>query len=1044
MSWPRTARRAALPALLLGALLLALLAAPGVSIPGQRGASALAEGFRPGRWDARFVVARGPAALVLPPLPLRVVARLSGPAGLTLKSGAQESRVSLTADPSPVEVSLAAGGRVELVADATLRLHELELERLGGPPWRRLLFVAAAMLLAAGLAARWRGGIALLASCALTLGVGALALQGSFARLVAAALARRAAPAALLTLVCASFLLLRLARPPRAAAAPRTDARLPLAFGALLLGSCLLQLFLFPQPLVIGDPAAYHDIGGRFRDALLAVRSLDGLGDALQELRPYGGLAFTGLVYGLLRALFDRLLTIYVVQALAMAGCAFFLVRAAERLGGRRLALTTGLLALSYGTFPVLVGLVQPEPFLLLLWTFALDALLGAAERDDERAAAWAGVAFAVGLALHPQGIWFLLLALAIVLLPFAGALWAPARRRLLRGFAIGLMPVALVTAAGEAYARPVTPVLDERHGFWAYTAPFPLGFWLFLDTDGWQGPERIDDTRYGRALREAEQAGAVHGSIGRLAFTARFVASNAADSLRTVLRNLYRLYELPDNPPRLSYPLPYALQLPWHRALVTLALLGVAVALPGRAALGYVPFAMLALTYPLYHIFNKYQVPATPFLLLGAALALERLAEERRPALLGWLLVAGLGATLPPAALAFLDVPVAAAHAIVRTLHLGGLAVAFFIVGRGWARGALARAALAVALLVLVVPSLAADWNDPDWRSFHVALDRPAEHEIRLRPADIAGLDAAREAYLLLDLWLPDGDPAALELRFEGGLTLPGRELEPAMPSFGLATTRFHRDPRAFRQWWRVAWQPAMARDGRLRLTLRGPRGAWCYGALGDPGATLVNGLSLGQWPYLSVYRLMHDGEYRLAVEQPLAGLGRMSMHAGAELPGLLGVRVVRLAEATSLARVATATVPAAARAIVTAVWARASSSGSVDLELPGGSLRFPLGVRGRLAGPPGPDPAAVEVRFVPTGDDEGWFLVRTPAPRGEPLELTFRPRQELMSPPRAFEPVLHSETPPVPLDWTGFPYVPVTKILESRVEPWRPEAVY
>jgi hypothetical protein len=74
---------------------------------------------------------------------------------------------------------------------------------------------------------------------------------------------------------------------------------------------------------------------------------------------------------------------------------------------------------------------------------------------------------------------------------------------------------VLLLTAAGESYARPVTPVLDERHGFWAYTASLPLGFWLFLETDGWQGPMRLDETRYARALRDAEDRGDVASSPG-------------------------------------------------------------------------------------------------------------------------------------------------------------------------------------------------------------------------------------------------------------------------------------------------------------------------------------------------------------------------------------------------------------------------------------------------------------------------------------------------------------------------------------------------
>lgn len=1040
-AWPPSRRAAVAPALVAGGLLFALNALPGVRLPGQRGGTLIAEGFRPGRWDARFVVARGNAAFQLPAQPLRLLATLSGPARVTLAASGRETKLTLTAEPSRVSLALPAGGRVEIEPDATVRLHEIEVERSDGPPWRHLAALALATALAAALAA-FRPGLATLAlSLLLTLGVGLPTLQGSLSGLIAAALWRRLLPLLALALAASTFLLLRaVPKQPPPSAAP--DPRLPALFGALVLVSCLTQAFWFPQPLLIGDPAAYHEIGGRFRDALLAVRSPDDVADAMQELRPYAGLAVTGLVYGLLRALLDRLATIYVAQSLAVAAAIFFTVRAALRLRGRPLAVAVGLLALSYGTFPVLVGQVQPEPFLLMLWGFAFDAWLAAEAGKDARGAARAGLAFALGLALHPQGLWFLLAAFGIVLAPFARSLWLRERRALVRGFGVGLLPVVLITAAGESWARPVTPVLDERHGFWAYTASFPLGFWLFLDTDGWQGPERIDDTRYARELRDALGSGAVAGRLGQLRFTAEFVAANAPASLRTVLRNGHRLFHQPDNPPRRDFPLPYPLQQAWHRTLVVLALLGVAVALPGAAAPAYLPFAMLSTTYPLYHVFNKYAVPATPFLLLGAALALARLQQDRRLSLRLALAAAGLGATLPPAALAFADVPVGLSRAIVLALHLGGLAAAFVLVGRDWTRAAAGRLLTATAGLALLLPSLAAEWGDPGWRDFHVALDRPAEHEIALAPEDVAALSSAREAYLALDLLLPDGDPRPLELAFESGLVVPGAELQPCMPSFGLASVRFHRDPRTFRQWWRLGWRPEMASTGRVRLTLRGGRGAWLYGSLGDTRAGSAVGLSLGQWPYLSVYRLMHDGEYRLTTEQPFSGTSRASRHAGETLPGLLGIRLVRLADETSVARVETAPAPRAARAVVTAVWARTSSAGDVELELPGEVLRFRLGERGIVAGRAGPYPA--ELRFSPTGEDEGWYLLRTTAPPGVPLRLGFVPRQEMASPPRVVAPQLRAANPPLPLDWVGSPYLPVVKILESRGDPWRPAAVY
>jgi len=398
-----------------GAAAAALLWAPSLHIPGQRGAARVVEGFVPGRWDARFVVARGPAALRLPPEPLRATLLISGPAALTVRTPDGERTAALSAQPSPVEVTLLRGGRAELLADKTIRLHALVLTRLGAPSWGRLLALLAATLAAAALAfapGRW----ALAASFALAALASAAILAGTLGGLAAAVGADRLAPAAALVALGAAFLLPRLL-PPGGEPPSRPETALALAFGLLALASCLMQVRLLPQPLVIGDPAAYHDIGRRFAAALAGLRGPPDVADALQTLRPYGGLGATGLLYGLLLLVHDSLGTITIAHALAMAGAVTFLVRAASRIGGRRLAVIAGVLALLYPTFPILCGIVQPEPVILLLWTLALDLLLRARDTRSPRAFGAAGLAFGLGLVLHPQGLWFLLAALGLVVL---------------------------------------------------------------------------------------------------------------------------------------------------------------------------------------------------------------------------------------------------------------------------------------------------------------------------------------------------------------------------------------------------------------------------------------------------------------------------------------------------------------------------------------------------------------------------------------------------------------------------------------------------
>jgi hypothetical protein len=1028
--------RAALPALLLGTAALVSLCLPSVRLPAHRGAARITEGFRHGRFDARFLVARGPAALVLPEEPLGLVLALSGPARVSLRGGALESRAFVDAEADRIEMRLPRGGRVEIRADAPVRLHQVRLARRGPPPWPWIALVLLATIAGAALALLREEPWALAASLAAPLLASGAAFLGGFQRVLLLGHLDRLTPALVVLLLLASFLpVLRLGAPRGAAPAA---TRLPGVFGAIALFSCLAQVLLLPQPLVIGDPAAYHDMGGRFLEALRDVRSPDGLGDAVQTLRPYGGLVATGLLYGVLRGTHDDLHTIYVLQALAMAVAVGVLVRASVRLGGERLGTVVGVLAALYATFPVICGIVQPEPFVLLLWCLGLDRLLRAcSRRGDLRGFGLAGLCFGLGLALHPQGLWFLLLAGALLLAPFARALRQAEARLRAGAFALGLLPVVLTTAVGEAWARPVAHLLDERHGFWAYTARFPLGFWLFLDSDGWQGPERIDDTRYARSFLKAAEAGRIRGPLDKLAFTAGFVMTDAGASLRTVLRNLHRLFHVPDNPFRRDFLLPYALQVPWHRALVVLFLLAVPLALAQRGGPALlVPFLMLSATYPLYHVFNKYAVPATPFVLLGAALALRRLAADRDPRMLLALALAALGSLLSPADLALAGVPVLASRAGLAILHLGGLAVAFGLAAAGWAPGRLERVAAIAAGLLLIVPTLAASVGDPSWRGFHRRLEGGLRHEIVLGDEGESALARAREAYLLLDLELPGGDPGSLRLEFATGLVVEGRELQPTMPAFGLATFRGGRDPRSVPQWWRTPWKPGMARDGRLAVSLSGAGPARLRGELSLPGEGPRPALSLGQWPHQSVYRLMHDGEYRLPAIQRLSGAAR-SFSAGRELPGLLGIRAVILDAGAGGAT--WETVPATSTRVVTGIWARAGRQARAELRLPRGILRLDFEEPGSVSG------AAGAVRALPTGEFEGWFVIRAEAEAGRPLQLSVVPLHEMTSVPKYFLPEMRRETPPIPLDWAALPYLPPARILDAEpAPPWKPARIF
>jgi hypothetical protein len=1031
-------RRALLPALAVLPFALALLA-PGVTIPGERGALRLAEGFVPGRWDARFVVARGPAALRLPARPLRVALDLRGPAALRVETSEGAFSRALPAEAQRVELGLPRGGAVALAADAPLRLEALRVERLGPPPLAPLALLAAllagALYASRRLASRRRGTGALLIALASGLAAAGVCRGEGLSWIVLRAWADAFGPVLALAALVALFFCVRLAPGGGRAPAP-VDWRLPAGAALLVLASSLAQVLLRPQPLLegdMGDPAEYWKIAGFFRDALPgAIAGPAAFADALQALRPYGGLALLGLVYGLARALYDTPQTVYVLHALAVAGAVFFLVRAAARLFGRRAAWLTGALALLTPSLALSCGLLQPEPLVLLAWCWAFDRL---AASDAPRDLALAGLAFGLGLALHPQGIWFLLLALALALGLLAPLLARRVGARASAAVALGLLPVVALVAAGERYAAPASAALDERHGFWAYTAPVPLGFWLFLESDGWQGPRRVVDGRFAREYLHAAERGEVEGPAARLAFVLRFVSSHAAESARAVLVNLRRLFAFPDNPGRVDWLLPYTWQVALYRAAVVLFLVAAPLLLAsGRAGVALLPYVLLAATYPLYHVFNKYAVPALPFVLLGAAAVLDALprARARRP-LLAALACAAAGAALDPARLALYGLPATPARALALLLELGGLAAAALFSLRllpGAPRVAVRGGPLvALTAALLVVPAGVAAWHDTEWRAVGLGLERPLRHEILM--GQMARLDLPAERHLLFDLLLPGGDPSRLSFRFDGGFEVPGTALRPTMPRFGLASLRFHRDPRAFRQWWALAFDSRMAPGGgRLGVEVRGGAGDVLFGRLlARPGVD--DGPSLGQWPALSVYRLMHDGEYRLTTEQPLAGFGRVSASLDGPLPAVLSVRLVEVAAPSPTARWSTA--PGPDGPWQTAVKLHLGGVSRLAVTLPGDEILLDLDGREHA----GRTSAA---RYEQTGPDAGWLRVRSDAGTAGPRTLSLRCLPSLAGGPRFVE--LQAEAAPAA---EGPVLLPLARIEESGAAPsWRPLRVY
>ncbi len=881
----RTLSVAALAALTLVPILSSRMAAPA-----NYGGHGLTTGFGRGRLDLAGIVSEGSGASVdLPNEPSTLTLRLSGAGPIRLRGDGVDRTIPSTEAPVSVRLDLSAGGRVLIESSSRIRLHDLVIERVHGSsqPAGILagLGVLAVLFASRGL---WPALISAFLLLAAFLGITSGTLSATFARIAVAQLV----PALVITAVLVPLVLaIKVARFPR----PRQVSRLALAAFVSSLTLAGVQLIWFEQPLPLGDPAAYFEMGGRFAEALVRMSSPFNLGPILAEVRPYLALPATGLLYGMLRLLGSGLGLIYAAQAIAMATAVSALVSICETEIGSRAAKVALAIALLHPSFSILPGIVQPEPFILAAWTVAALLALRTLGRDrNPRALLGAGILIGVGLALHPQGLSFLLLALALCVLPWIPLFWK--RPVLLIAPLLGAMSALLPVAAAEHFSKPLAYVLDKQYGFFAYTSPHPLGFWLYIDSDGWQGPLRIEDTTYQKELIAMKGEGA-HSST--FADVALFVSRHPVESARTVLTNLHRLWHQPDNPFAVPFVLPYGVQVPLQRALVVLFVLSLPALFGGRLAILVLPFVMLSMTYPAYHVFNKYATPALPFTIIGASLVIDRLVRDRvrTRLLLAALLCAGVGALLPAVTFARLGVSGDLFLAVVWGLLWIGLSLALVKAIQMWGVDARSRGlAAAVGFSVLVLSSTVASRTDTTRGAWAVSLDQPFEISCRLSPASArnADLPSVDPAWILVDAQASEANPPRIEVNGQALGTFT-----PTMPPFGLASFRGHRDPTTFRQIWRSPVGEDLLAAGELKIRVSGGPGSRIFGDIraGGEGPRL----SFGNWPYLSVYRLMHEGQYRL----PTTNVPAQAC-VGSGMSGRPGIDLVRIpsGEETQIAR--------------------------------------------------------------------------------------------------------------------------------------------
>lgn len=703
-----------------------------------------------------------------------------------------------------------------------------------------------------------------------------------------------------------------------------------LAVAALLATGLGLQLYFFerfPQPVLFGDPAGYLKVGDAFQDALVRVGAGESVASAFERVRGYFYLLGTGALFAMLDALFPGDLAAWRrVMALwnTLAMLAAFLLgrRLARHPAGGFVALT---LAALYPPFSVQTGRLYPDPVTGALFTFAAWALLRAIDDGSRRAALAAGALLCAAGVVRTQ-IAPVLLAVATALAVVSWPWWRrdAGGRRVAAGFGLGLAPLALCWGLVTWSVGLRDDVIQL--GNVTFKTPYPMGYWMFVDSGGWPGTYKLKTEPYYQDLARAAQADPelLRSKPRQYVFTLRWLLSRPKDAIRQPLVNAYRLYERPANDYKWDYPFDYARQVHLQRALAVLALAGVALTLaeaPARALALAFPLALLPL-HAVVFSWPRYNLPAMPIVLAvaGAFVARAALAAVDRRVLRGPGLALG-GALLATGAAALLADPapgLARATGELAVLAAIGAPLAL-AAGLGGPHGKLV-AGTAFALAALLRLGHVA--QDRTWHEREITLGGETtgvRQQLELGADALAALRRADAVALMLDLRVPRGDLGGARLRV-GGHELPQGALQPTMPRLPESTSTGGRDWRGYPQWW-AALLPAdslPAAPGPLEIALDV-----------DPGDEIAlradrfaeqerfyDGPSFGDWPHFVPLKLEVDGDYRLGVRRPLGSAGtRTGLVTGGVArpsPAVARVRLVALANAAAGTRWTSAPTPA------------------------------------------------------------------------------------------------------------------------------------
>jgi 4-amino-4-deoxy-L-arabinose transferase-like glycosyltransferase len=760
----------------------------------------------------------------------------------------------------------------------------------------------------------------------------------------------------------------------------------------------------YPQPILFGDPGAYYVVGQRFQQAVARMAEGEDLVSVFESIR--GLLYFAGV--GSLYALIDALRPKDIEQfRVVLAG-----FNSAAMLGvfllGRRLAgaWAGGLIAVAmasiYPPFSVQTGRIFPDP--ITGCAFVWSAFFYARGVQDRRPASMiaSGLALGTGLLVRSQLIQYVCLLLVFALAASAPWWWR-SHRKLALSLALGFLPAAFLwLAIVRAVAGDLRQI--EAFGNFTFKQRYPYGFWQFLDTDGFMGPYRLGQEPYYQALEAAasRRPELLTSYPRQLAFTLGYVASRGSESLLLFLDNVYRLYDRPANDYKWDYPFAYSRQVFYQRAILLLAVAGMAVVVAGNSALAGVFFipGSLALLHGLSYPWPRFNQPAMPILIAGAGAfvfwAIKKLRFRGAVAALALFLL-GLAILLASWATRMTLPELARGLRVLGIVCEIGALFAYAAFASGNRR---TIASLGLGLVALVGLTGAHEVRRRTWHETELRLGEGVseiQQEIALSSDGLARLRRASEVFLVFDLHIPEGNPRGL------AVIVNGREFAledwiPTMPRFGESTAAGGRDRRGFRQWWAIRLPPEVLAASvhiALRSTRRAP--VIVYGDRFREQKSRYEGPSFGEWPHLAAVKLEYDGDYRLSVRRPLESVGSESfiVDEDGSRSAFAGVHRIRILElGTNEGRLSweTEAFPPSPRAAI-GFFAYSGKTGTAELILDGAvAAKFPLGSAEdfEVSFPPRRLCHRAE---APRGDmGYGGYVVFTPAERAGPLSLTVR----------------------------------------------------